>query len=119
MAFKRRMLQSFWQGMVRFVILNQAAQRPVYGGELRRQLRKLGYDISPGSLYPLLHAMERGGLLASHIKIFKGRARKYYKLTPSGRDCLVEVLLSISPFIKKLVAVIPAEDSNRRAGNET
>ena len=118
MDLKRQVMQSFWQGIVRLVILHQAAQRPVYGGELSRQMRKHGYDISPGSLYPLLHAMERGGFLASHIKIFKGRARKYYKLTPSGRACLEEVLLSLPPFIKTLVAGMPPEDSTARAGND-
>lgn len=115
---KRQIMQSFWQGIVRLVILHQAAQRPMYGGELSRQMRKHGYAISPGSLYPLLHAMERAGFLASHIKIFKGRARKYYKLTPSGFVCLQELLQSLPPFLKDLVADIPPGEGDVRAGND-
>jgi PadR family transcriptional regulator, regulatory protein PadR len=118
MDLKRQMMQSFWHGVVRLVILHQAAQRPVYGGELSRWLRKQGYDISPGSLYPLLHAMERGGFLTSHIKIFKGRARKYYKLTPSGHLCLEEVLISLPPFIRDLIADIPPRVGNAQAGKD-
>jgi DNA-binding PadR family transcriptional regulator len=119
MDLKRQMMQSFWQGIVRLVILHQAARRPVYGGELSRQMRRHGYDISPGSLYPILHAMERAGFLASSIKIFKGRARKYYKLTPSGLICLKEVLQSLPPFIKEILADIPPGASHVKAGNDS
>jgi PadR family transcriptional regulator PadR len=118
MDLKRQIMQSFWKGIVRLVILHQAARRPVYGGELSRQMRRHGYDISPGSLYPLLHTMERAGFLSSNIKIFKGRARKYYNLNPSGRVCLEEVLLSLRPFIKDLIADIPPRASNVHDGND-
>jgi DNA-binding PadR family transcriptional regulator len=118
MKLKGQIRQSFWQGIVRLVILHQAAQRPVYGGGLRRQMRKHGYDISPGSLYPLLHTMERAGFLASYIKIFKGRARKYYKLTQSGFVCLQDLLQNLPPFVKDLFADIPPRADNPRAGND-
>jgi len=84
-------MHSFWQGMLRFFILQQAGQSPIYGGKLKKQLQEWGYDLSPGSLYPLLHALERASLLHSRVKIFKGRARKYYDITEQGRALLAEV----------------------------
>jgi PadR family transcriptional regulator PadR len=77
MNLKQQMMHSFWQGMLKFFVLHQAAQSPVYGGKLKKQLQDWDYDISPGSLYPLLHALEKAQLLKSRVKIFKGRARKY------------------------------------------
>jgi len=32
--------------------------------------------------------MEKAKLMRCHIRIFKGRARKYYELTPQGQECL-------------------------------
>jgi DNA-binding PadR family transcriptional regulator len=88
MSFQRQISQAFWQGMVKLIILHQANLGPVYGSRLSKYFHSLGYEISPGSLYPLLHSMEKANLMRCHIRIFKGRARKYYELTPQGLDCL-------------------------------
>jgi PadR family transcriptional regulator PadR len=80
--------QAFWQGMVKLIVLHQANLAPVYGGRLSKYFRSLGYEISPGSLYPLLHNLEKGNFMHCRVRIFKGRARKYYELTPQGQDCL-------------------------------
>ena len=88
MDFQRQISQAFWQGMVKLIVLHQANLGPVYGGRLSKYFHSLGYAISPGSLYPLLHSMEKANLMRCHIRIFKGRARKYYELTPQGQDCL-------------------------------
>ena len=84
MEYKSQLYHSFWQGLVKLFVLHQAGQGPIYGGRLEKTLRDRGYDISPGSLYPLLHAMEKANLLSSRLKVFKGRVRKYYGLTPDG-----------------------------------
>jgi PadR family transcriptional regulator PadR len=77
--------------MVRLVVLHQASLGPIYGGRLSKFLRGQGYTISPGSLYPLLHLLEKAGFLTSRLKVYRGRVRKYYEITPQGRDCLNEV----------------------------
>ncbi|MGO9619908.1 MAG: PadR family transcriptional regulator [Desulfobaccales bacterium] len=88
MDFQRQISQAFWQGMVKLIVLHQANLGPVYGGRLSKYFHRLGYAISPGSLYPLLHSMEKANLMRCHIRIFKGRARKYYELTSQGQACL-------------------------------
>jgi PadR family transcriptional regulator PadR len=88
MDYHKQIYQAFWQGMVRLVILQQASHGPIYGGRLSKFLREQGYAISPGSLYPLLHLLEKAGFLASRLKVYRGRVRKYYEITLQGRTCL-------------------------------
>jgi DNA-binding PadR family transcriptional regulator len=103
MDFKREMMHSFWQGMLRVFILHQAGQSPIYGGKLKKQLQEWGYELSPGSLYPLLHALEKANLLHSRVKIFKGRARKYYDLTDQGRVLLAELQEELAGIVAKVL----------------
>ena len=50
------------------------------GGELR---------LSAGTLYPILHGMERQGYLRSRLTQNAGRNRRIYRATQAGRKALV------------------------------
>lgn len=52
------------------------------------ELREHGYDMSPGTLYPLLHSMQSSGLLEKENKTVEGKIRKYYKITELGNEVL-------------------------------
>lgn len=103
MEYQTQLYNSFWQGMVKLFVLHQAGQGPVYGVRLKKNLRDRGYDISPGSLYPLLHTMEKANLLHSRLKVFKGRVRKYYDLTPKGESCLQELRQTFSGLAREII----------------
>jgi DNA-binding PadR family transcriptional regulator len=103
MEYQTQLYNSFWQGMVKLFILHQAGQSPVYGVRLKKALHDRGYDISPGSLYPLLHTMEKANLLHSRLKVFKGRIRKYYELTPQGESCLQELRQAFSGLAREII----------------
>jgi len=107
MNLKQQMMHSFWQGILKFFVLHQAAHSPVYGGKLKKQLEDWDYDISPGSLYPLLHALEKALLLKSRVKIFKGRARKYYDITDEGRAVLGEVQEELAGVLARMLSPAP------------
>ena len=91
----REILLGFWK----VHILHHAAEHPVVGQWVLSELRRHGYDISPGTLYPLLKRMERNGWLRCEIDSDAGpHARRYYHLTPGGaavlevvRDNVVEL----------------------------
>ena len=89
--------------MVKLVVLHQASLGPVYGGRLSKYLRNQGYEISPGSLYPLLHTLEKANLLQCRIRIFKGRARKYYELTPQGQTCLEALRQEVGEIVREVI----------------
>ena len=105
-----RIHRDFLQGMVKIFILHQASLGPVYGNKLSKILRSLGYRISPGSLYPLLHTMDQSGLLHSRIRVFKGRLRKYYELTEHGHLCLAELRQSLAELVKTVILAPLPED---------
>jgi len=73
---------------VRVHILYHAAKAPVFGIEMMDELRRHGYSISPGTLYPILHALEHTGCLRSKQEAVNGKRRKYYVATARGRRAL-------------------------------
>jgi DNA-binding PadR family transcriptional regulator len=103
MKILEQLRRGMFQGLVRVFILHQAAQTPVYGNKLKAALRAFGYHISPGSLYPILHSLEKSGLLKSRIRVFKGRVRKYYEITDQGRHCLEALHQDYGDFLKNLL----------------
>ena len=48
-------------GFVRLHVLHHAAEGEVYGQWIIGELSRHGYTISPGTLYPMLQAMEARG----------------------------------------------------------
>ncbi len=77
-------------GFVRLHVLYHANKGPVCGSGLTEELGEHGYDISPGTLYPLLQRMEDKGYLASTWEQSGKESRRWYKITALGRDALRE-----------------------------
>ncbi len=84
---------------MRVHVLYHATQAPVYGAELMEELGEHGYHVGPGTLYPLLHGLEKAGYLLCKKKVVEGKVRKYYRITPAGRKALVQ----LKPKIRELV----------------
>jgi PadR family transcriptional regulator PadR len=95
----RLMFREFFLGFVKIHILYHAAEAPVYGLELIQELARHGYDLSPGTIYPTLHSLEKAGYLQGERLPVGGKIRKYYRITPAGR----EALAAIKPKIRELV----------------
>ena len=94
--------RSFLQGTLKLYILSQARREPVYGGALTKSLSRLGYPISPGTLYPILHSLDRQGFLRSYSRVAQGRLRKYYALTEEGAECLDATRREVSGVAREL-----------------
>jgi PadR family transcriptional regulator, regulatory protein PadR len=75
-------------GLIRIHVLVHASHEPIFGLAMMEELMHHGYRIGPGTLYPLLHGLERGGLLKSVLKNVGGRERRVYKITAAGRKAL-------------------------------
>jgi PadR family transcriptional regulator PadR len=85
----REILLAFWK----VHILHHAAAGPVYGQWVLDELRRHGYDLSPGTLYPLLKRMEAHRWLQAMETSGTGKshARREYRLTPAGRRVLKQL----------------------------
>lgn len=75
-------------GFVKLHILYHAGREPVFGVWLIEELQRHGYELSPGTLYPMLHSLKKEGYLESRNQVVQGRARKYYRLTETGQVAL-------------------------------
>jgi DNA-binding PadR family transcriptional regulator len=83
--------QDLLAGFVRMHILHHAEKDELYGLWMIEELAEHGYQISAGTLYPMLHSLERKGYLKSHKKRFGRTYRRFYRATPLGRKALVIV----------------------------
>ena len=80
--------KSLYSGLIRLHILHHASEEPFYGIWIAEELARHGYKLSAGTLYPILHGLERKGYLQS-LKERDGKtARRIYKMTPLGRRAL-------------------------------
>jgi len=74
------------------VILSVLAQEESYGYDILLKIRVLSdakIEWTPGMLYPVLHRLERQGLVESAWRVAEGgRKRKYYRIKTSGRAAL-------------------------------
>ncbi len=75
------------RGVVVLAVLSQM-DTAGYGYSLIQQLAGKGLDIEEGTLYPLLRRLEKQGLLESKWEVGESRPRKYYRISPAGRDVL-------------------------------
>lgn len=91
-----------YSGLVRLHILYHAVEGPVFGLEMAEELARHGYRISLGTLYPLLHGMEKKGYLRS-VEKRKGKSiRKVYRATPLGRKALKAMRAKVSELFGEL-----------------
>lgn len=80
-ALQREVLLAFWRAH----ILHHAAREEVVGLWMLNELRRHGYQVSPGTLYPMLHRMERLGWLESRSdNEGNPKARRGYRTTDEG-----------------------------------
>ncbi len=96
-------LHDFFIGFVKMHILHHAALEPIYGLAMMEELKRHGYDISPGTLYPILHQMESAGYLVREDRVVNGKIRKYYTATDAGRQVLVEARQKIAELVTEVV----------------
>ena len=75
-------------GLIRLHILHHACREPVFGLGIMEELAHHGYKLSAGTLYPILHGMEKTGYLVSSTDRVASRNRRVYTATDSGRLAL-------------------------------
>ena len=97
------MLRDFVLGFVKIHVLHHAAQEPVYGLALIHELRRHGYELGPGTLYPLLNSLAAAGYLVREERVVGGKVRKYYAITDAGLAALAEVKPKIAELVDEVL----------------
>lgn len=78
----------FMTGVPELLLLKLLDQREMYGYELVRAIRDTTGNVislGEGVVYPVLHALEKGGALRARRRQVGGRTRVYYSVTATGR----------------------------------
>lgn len=94
-----------FRGIVLLGMLRRLGEGEIYGYELATSLNALGLEgIGEGTIYPALNRLERDGMITSRlVRSERGPARKYYSLTPAGRQFLQQR----EAIWSRLVAALP------------
>jgi PadR family transcriptional regulator, regulatory protein PadR len=102
-----------FRGFIRIHLLHHAAEAPIFGVEMMEELRRHGYAMGPGTLYPILHGLEEAGLLRSTSQVVNGKVRRYYVCTPRGRKALDKLKVRL----KELTAEVLEEHAHHEHGH--
>ncbi len=95
----REILLGFWK----IHILHHAGEEAVVGQWMLNELRRHGYDISPGTLYPILNRMEKNGWLRSETDPAGGpKSPRGYHLTEKGRVVLAHLTARVEELHREL-----------------
>lgn len=99
---KEPLLHDLYLGFIRIHILYHAGKERVYGAALMEELARHGYQVGPGTLYPMLHALEEKGLLESEMETVNGKRRRYYRITAYGTQALETARAHTTELIREI-----------------
>ncbi|HDQ39962.1 MAG TPA: PadR family transcriptional regulator [Desulfonatronum sp.] len=100
-------------GLVRLHVLHHASEQEIYGQWMIHELAGHGYKLSPGTLYPMLHAMKRKGYLISRTEKDGRIMRKYYRATDKGREGLAMAKQRLREFISEAMDQDASKEEHR------
>jgi DNA-binding PadR family transcriptional regulator len=96
-------VREFFLGFIKIHILYHAGDAPVYGLALIAELHRHGYELSAGTLYPVLHQLETAGYLRRLDRVVNGKVRKYYALTRRGGRTLSDARAKIGELMGEVL----------------
>ena len=81
------------KGHLDLLVLTVVGAGPIHGYGVIERLKERSdgsFDLAEGTVYPVLHRLERAGLLDHEWSEASGRRRKLYRLTAPGSAKLAE-----------------------------
>jgi DNA-binding PadR family transcriptional regulator len=91
-------------GLIRLHILHHASEEPIFGLGIIEELGRHGYVLSAGTLYPLLHGLERRGYLRSKTERDGKQRRRVYRATPRGKRALADAREKVRELFGEMFA---------------
>jgi PadR family transcriptional regulator, regulatory protein PadR len=95
--------RDLYSGLIRLHVLHHAAEGPIFGLGMIEELARHGYRISPGSMYPLLQALEKKGYLRSTEQRNGKSLRRVYQATPQGQRALAAARNKVRELFHELI----------------
>ena len=82
-----RIRKELAKGSTGLLVLSVLSRQELYGYQIIKTVELMSesvFQMNEGTLYPILHSLEKEGSLESYWCEAEGRKRKYYKITESG-----------------------------------
>ena len=104
------------KGTFKTIVLKLLADnKKMYGYEITQRVKELTQEriqMTEGTLYPTLHALESEGLVTTQTEYIGKRVRKYYSLSPSGKAKSKEKVKEFAEFVSTMQLLL---DTNLKA----
>ncbi|MBR9980826.1 MAG: helix-turn-helix transcriptional regulator [Desulfatitalea sp.] len=97
------MIRDLELAFIKIHILHHADKEGVFGIGLMAELARHGYGIGPGTLYPTLAKLEKGGFLTCAARTVEHKQRKYYHITPKGRALLNNMRAKLKELYQEVI----------------
>jgi DNA-binding PadR family transcriptional regulator len=94
--------QELLKGLIRLHILHHASIGEFYGQWMIHELARHGYRLSAGTLYPMLHGLERSGYLKSRREQLGRTFRRVYRATALGREANKVAKIQVRELVPEL-----------------
>jgi len=102
--------KEYIKGTIRTIVLKLLSENDkMYGYEISQKVAELSnkeIKLTYGALYPILYKLENEGFLITTSEIVENRARKYYSLTPRGKELAVEKVSELQKFTEALKSIL-------------
>jgi DNA-binding PadR family transcriptional regulator len=98
-------------GLLPLLVLHYVSEEPSYGNQLMDRIGELttgALAVNPNTMYPLLRSLEAEGYLAGEWEHPERRSRRFYRITPSGREHLERLAEELRPRLDRIAASIEA-----------
>jgi PadR family transcriptional regulator PadR len=104
-----------FKGTLQTIILNLLSENErMYGYEITQKVKSITQGellLKEGALYPALHKLEADGLLDTVTEVVGNRVRKYYSLSKSGENEVMNKLQEAKDFISQLQLLLNLKPS--------
>ena len=100
-----KMKQEMSRGVVTIAVMSEL-QTPHYGYSLPTRFEEIGLKISQDTLYPLLRRLDAQHMLDSDWVVDDPRPRKYYTLSPFGKQVLQELIAEWNKMVDTIGRVL-------------
>jgi DNA-binding PadR family transcriptional regulator len=94
--------REFTTGFIKLYALWRASKEETFGVQIMEEMRKLGFKVGPGSLYPILHKLLEEKDVTLTERLVNGKIRKCYHATAKGRKEAEEVIERLSFLLRKV-----------------
>ena len=101
------------KGTTSTLVLKVISEKDMYGYQMIQEIASRSQDVfklNEGTLYPILHTLEKEGLLEPYKKESDiGRVRKYYRITLIGKAALTTRLDEWKAYTEAVGGVLPED----------